>query len=203
MLEADSTCDRLGILVGGKLKALGDTARLKRVYGAGHHLELTVNVAKLGVSEREALSDKLLASLRQAGVDTSHIILVEFVVTSDTRARLTFGLGVDKKRASDLSRTSLYGTGHVVPTQAEHEIEQENMRRNSRASISAGGPRLSEIQDAEIAEKAATSATMLSKIFRWAVKDPLGAIEDYSVGEPTMEQVCVCGVFIFLRKNLA
>ena len=31
MLEADSTCDRLGVLVAGRLKALGDTNRLKDV----------------------------------------------------------------------------------------------------------------------------------------------------------------------------
>ena len=47
MLEADSTCDRIGILVSGKLRCLGDSARLKRMYGAGHHLELTVDSSKL------------------------------------------------------------------------------------------------------------------------------------------------------------
>eukprot|EP00392_Amoebophrya_sp_AT5.2_P007831 g7850.t1 len=49
MMEAEATSDRIGILVGGRLKAVGTTHRIKSRYGSGYHLELIVNLQ--GVSE--------------------------------------------------------------------------------------------------------------------------------------------------------
>ncbi|CAD7968992.1 unnamed protein product [Amoebophrya sp. A25] len=46
MMEADATSDRIGILVSGRLKCLGETARIKAAYGNGYHLELTLNLTK-------------------------------------------------------------------------------------------------------------------------------------------------------------
>ncbi|CAD7959169.1 unnamed protein product [Amoebophrya sp. A120] len=46
MMEADATSDRIGILVGGKLKCLGSTHRIKSQYGNGYQLELLVRWKK-------------------------------------------------------------------------------------------------------------------------------------------------------------
>ncbi|CAD7924210.1 unnamed protein product [Amoebophrya sp. A120] len=46
MSEIDATADRIGILVAGRLKCLGDSLRLKQVYGNGYHLEVVLNLGK-------------------------------------------------------------------------------------------------------------------------------------------------------------
>eukprot|EP00392_Amoebophrya_sp_AT5.2_P015334 g15536.t1 len=50
MMEAEATADRIGILVGGRLKALGTTHHIKARYGSGYHLELIVNLEGVAVS---------------------------------------------------------------------------------------------------------------------------------------------------------
>ncbi|CAD7944790.1 unnamed protein product [Amoebophrya sp. A120] len=44
MMEADATCDRVGILVAGRLQCLGETLHIKNQYGNGYHLELNLNL---------------------------------------------------------------------------------------------------------------------------------------------------------------
>ena len=131
--QADSTCDRLGILVGGKLKALGDASRLKRVYGAGHHLEITINLEKMGGGSMDNVADKVISSLRSSGVDTEHISLIEGVNVSETRSRLTFGLGVEKKRSSHLARGSMFGQAAPVPVAEDREAEEQQVYGGGRS----------------------------------------------------------------------
>ncbi|CAD7966528.1 unnamed protein product [Amoebophrya sp. A120] len=45
MMEADATSERIGILVGGRLKCLGSTSRIKSLYGDGYHLELILDLS--------------------------------------------------------------------------------------------------------------------------------------------------------------
>jgi len=45
MEEADTLCERIGIMAGGKLRALGTPQRLKTTYGSGFKLDLTLRAA--------------------------------------------------------------------------------------------------------------------------------------------------------------
>lgn len=213
MLEADSTCDRLGILVSGKLRCLGDTARLKQVYGAGHHLELT-----LKVSEGELLGIPPPAAGAVAG--------------DDDPARLTTvgGIGIEEDIKDPARLTTVGGLGMVPPPsissaavpprrassigqrRSVHEADVTPIADATLDSLESAGVRINKIVLLEGAAMSPTRVRLvfglghddleqdpasqdddqseqLAQIFRWCVKDPLGNIEDYGIGEPTMEQV--------------
>jgi ATP-binding cassette subfamily A (ABC1) protein 5 len=57
MEEADTLCTRIGIMVAGKLRALGTQQHLKTVYGTGFKLDITV---KPGAAPPDAFVSSVL-----------------------------------------------------------------------------------------------------------------------------------------------
>ena len=116
MEEADALCSRIAIMAGGKVRAIGSQQRLKRRYGEGYRLTLTL-----------AVPPGLAASAAgQAFLDTvagaTHAMVVQLV---DARARLTSRVGtgmtyvlpgaLDVARAFDTLEQQKRGGGEGLP----------------------------------------------------------------------------------------
>ncbi|CAD7953833.1 unnamed protein product [Amoebophrya sp. A25] len=189
MVEADSTCDKLAILVGGRLQCFGSTARIKQVYGSGFHLELILRNADAifadeeegpaasNGSRRRSSYGNIVMNARSAGM--SHLIQEDAssrpLVQSIQNFLQSRGVNVGGGQGG-LSITTLEkmpfggGRGRLV---LGIGVDQE-----------AANP--------AAAQKAAENAAplrVLSPIFEWCLTDSMGMVEDFSLGEPTLEQI--------------
>lgn len=138
-----------------------------KVYGAGYHLELTLaNKQNLPLDK---LAGTVLESLESGGaISTDNLEILENVEITPGRVRLVFGLGVvEGAVAGRLSTTS--------------NVEPDARLSGRRSSTGEKLARQSSIKT--------DHDSTLGAMFRWATRDPLGIIEDYGVGEPTLEQV--------------
>ncbi|CAD7961804.1 unnamed protein product [Amoebophrya sp. A25] len=179
MMEADATCDKLAILVGGRLQCFGVTSRIKELYGSGYHLELILKDSDSIFDEDEEAS-------------TSH-------------RRKSYGEKVNEVRTSGVEAPE----GNVTPLitsikdhLASHGMENvPSITTLEKMPFGAGRGRLvlgigvdhtaacAGVGAADFAAKQGNLSRVLSPIFEWCLADSMGMVEDFSLGEPTLEQV--------------
>jgi ATP-binding cassette subfamily A (ABC1) protein 3 len=91
MEECEALCTRVGIMVGGVLRCLGSSQRLKSKYGLGYQIELSLNIPTSG--EIDEKSRSIVASLNGSCADVTK------TTTSLTRAQVTQSLRVLNREA--------------------------------------------------------------------------------------------------------
>ncbi|CAD7939098.1 unnamed protein product [Amoebophrya sp. A25] len=103
MMEADATCDRVGILVRGRLECLGRTEQIKEKYGSGYHLEISIPKPEGPQPGEKAkdLQESLCGSVED--LRAQDIILLEELSISETSSRLTFELHGQKGKKLKLA----------------------------------------------------------------------------------------------------
>ncbi|CAD7934701.1 unnamed protein product [Amoebophrya sp. A120] len=198
MAEADAVSDRVGVLVAGRLKCLGETSHIKDVYGSGYHLELTCDLSKQDdkfvpqTITVQNVEEIVIASLLH------HLKIGDDVTIATAKKKITNSFQLQR------TKSSLLESGM---------IEEENIKNNSDETT-AQEPKPFELLEKIVFsehkvrlilafKKQNNSATdndkplqkimkrniKISEVFRWVIKDELKIIEDYGLGEPSLEQV--------------
>jgi len=225
MAEANNLASRVGILVNGALRCLGEPMHIKDVYGSGYHLELmlelpgsstTTSPGPEDLSETAADSEagtaieapkkkltaenveELILKSLQAGLSTAQGVdeqppfaVLEKVVINPKKVKLVIGLGVknidEVVQQKEVSKKNI-GPDHSAVDAAHHEDSEEE---DVIPSASCSSPTKKKKVDAK-------KKINLSKVFRWCLRDTFKEhpefeggvhLEDYIVGEPTLEQV--------------
>ena len=174
MEEADAICNRVGIMVNGSLRCLGTTMHIKQKYGNGYQLELLLNTERV-------------ASTVQGAVDNRAVDLenVEDLVI----ANLCDYIWGENQANHESHDFKLLEKNIFTATRAKLVIGLGVIQSKTRAS-NAGSPKA-----ARKNKKASTASSEdggkihLGKIFQWCHANRLEIIEDYALGQPTLEQV--------------
>ncbi|CAD7934698.1 unnamed protein product [Amoebophrya sp. A120] len=189
MAEADAVSDRVGVLVAGRLKCLGETSHIKKMYGSGYHLELTVDLGKqepVVSTDARARPGATAAGAAMCNIENITADNVEQVVIQSLSQHLqvqehadvnTAGLLEAGGATADTTTTSI-----AAKTPAGTERQQSYFKLLEKLSFSPTRIRL-------VLSFEKTDRIKISEVFRWVVRDQLNIIEDYGLGEPTLEQV--------------
>mmetsp|Transcript_9172 Transcript_9172/g.22484 ORF Transcript_9172/g.22484 Transcript_9172/m.22484 type:complete len:818 (+) Transcript_9172:518-2971(+) len=193
MMEADAVSDRIGILVAGRLKCLGETSRIKSVYGTGYHLELTLAGAEV---DKELRATSIEGEQNQTAAGGNAVPGGAVAVQMGPRGG---SQAAAKKTRSSKSSGSPGGTSTKSTSSIESKIVASLLKYETGAEVAkvrvlekmwftGGKTRLKLVLGLgqSLHEKRALN---LAAIFQWILADPLKIIEDHSLGEPTLEQV--------------
>ena len=185
MVEADALCDRIGILVNGAMRCVGTGMGMKGKYGNGYQLDLLLNLDRA-----ETPHGIVTTNMRDDAPNSG------LVRTGSTRQLVQAEL--DARAAGIIESLAAYG---VAPRESLHVLEAikvsgslakiiiglvqrsvDDMEHSPNATVTTSG--------AESASGRGAASVKLGHVFRWcADRASLGIVEDYSLGEPTLEQV--------------
>lgn len=212
MEEADALCNRVAIMVNGCLRCLGTTMHIKSVYGNGYHLELLLDISPLvdgggpvipaSHSEQQAQQSPGQEAAPAAGSSPSRFATTMAHIPPGSGLRLaeqpqaacpstSWLTTVDSLLIDSLARF----TGSPA---ASFRVLEKAVFSDTRLKLvlgleeSAGGSSLHRrgaSGGANTRGGDASTRPQLGKIFQWATKNQFGIIDDYSLGQPTLEQV--------------
>jgi hypothetical protein len=128
MEEADSLCNRVGIMVNGTLRCLGSTMHIKGKYGAGYHLELLMDLSGIsGGSVEEELLVEIDKESRRANEEMNQLQLQQ-----SNRMVSAPNLGTNQAGGNQLSR--FRSAGNNLPSPASSSPAAISSNQAAQAS---------------------------------------------------------------------
>ncbi|CAD7927180.1 unnamed protein product [Amoebophrya sp. A25] len=170
MEEADALTTRVAIMVNGRFRCLGSTLHIKNKYGSGYHLELLLDLSSaLGRPARDFGFGGGQEEARDQKVDLQTV--EPLILTSLQQFLSAAGAEQANKKAT-------LTTSATLPRVLERHVFSD-----TRLKITVG----------------LETKSRLGRVFRWCTENRHQVLEDYALGQPTLEQVFLS----FARKQQA
>ncbi|CAD7923036.1 unnamed protein product [Amoebophrya sp. A120] len=213
MSEVEAVCDRVCILVSGKLQCLGTTSRIKQVYGSLCHVDLYCRALNNNKKNLEldgaapvgmdAAIVEILADVQQLLLHGRHNSEVEKTICDDAASIVSPSASEEHNNADE-------ATGVIeLPLSSTSKMEE-----TAAAGAAAASAKLFVLEKHAFSDSrfrvmlgVERQSLRMEKLFQWCQENSSSAagsgagcsmqlcrnksfaVEDFSIGEPTIEQI--------------